>query len=95
MKVNINKKEVKKIGVQLIENSTSLSNEVKKITAIFDKLSICWTSDDFKKLEEDFMGVYLPNLQRLSDRWESYGEYLKLMSDPYDEIEKAFINSMK
>lgn len=90
MKIKVSKSTVKKVGTNLMSNAEDLHNESKKINMIFDDLSSVWQGKDSEACINCMKEFYLPNLEKVCNKINSYGEYLKSVPEVYEEVDITF-----
>lgn len=90
MKIRVAKSELKKIGNEFLSNADELRNEKQKLNVIFSEIKEHWQGDDCDKCVSTMKEVYIPNLEKICKKFESYGKYLKEVPTVYEEVDSNY-----
>jgi hypothetical protein len=90
LNIVVKKSETSKIGADILNHSHDFFDDIKKLTAIVDKINVAWSGDDSLKYINTMKSKYLPGLIELKDNLEAYGEYLQDVPDSYMALDETF-----
>lgn len=90
MKIKIDKSAIKKIGNNIGADAEDLRSEKEKIKNIVETLSNSWEGNDATEVINILKDNYLPKLEKLCERVEKCGSYLKSIDTVYDQLDSTY-----
>lgn len=90
MNIIINKYDINNYGCQIIDYSSELKYEIKKINGLIESINAIWDGADAIKYINVMKEKYIVGLEEMQNVLDEYGNYLKQIPEVYSSVEEVF-----